>query len=559
MAQSVNIPWEKGMDYGSGINSLNGTIPGRAVNPGAISAPTNATGQAVYYNLTKITTLEELNHSIGISIEASGRYGLFSASGKFKYSNETKFNSQSTFLLVRCVVENAFTQCQDPQIRSEASELIRQGKSDVFQTRYGNGFVRGMQVGGEFFAVISITSSSKEEEKSIAASLEANYGVFAKIKGTLDDDTKSKMQKSEVRISTYQRGGSGDEQSFTGDIEKIMERLKVFPATVLHNPVPYEVQVADYTTLVLPDGPNLIDVENQKEALQDYTRIHLQLTSMRNDIEFVQRYPNYFVNPPTSDILNKWQESVTDQIDQLKKRASQCTNDIKECRFFPYKTPDGFIPLQRKESQQAVTVYEKEEYGGKSQELTEGEYDDESGSLFIGNDVISSIKVSGDLIIRLYEHFHCQGRFVDIKADTPNLGTHWKQKTSSAIVYKKGNVPVVRKALIFEDADYHGGFKVIEKGRSNILQPNDMLSSAFVPKGLILRLYEDASYRGDFLELTEDTSMVPEEWNDRASSVLLYEKGEDPRTAVEKALDGASTTAPILQGIGTPKYKKVRG
>jgi hypothetical protein len=350
--QSTNIPWTQGMNYGIGVNLLNGDIAGKAVDPGTITGPTQAGGQTTRYNLAIINSFEELCSSIGISVEASGHYGLFSASGKFSYAKESKFNSQATFLLARCVVENAFTQAEDAQIKTEASKLLEQGKTDLFQQRYGDGFVRGMQTGGEFFAVISVTSSSQEEQESIAASLQAKYGgLFASVQVdvNLDDKTKSKIARSELRVSTYQRGGSGDDQSLTADIEAVMARLKAFPTQVKNSPVPYDVQVANYNTLALPEGPNTIDIQAQKEALVDYERIHLKLLTLRNDIEFLQLHPNFFIDPPDNVILNQWQDFITNQINQVTRQASTCIDNPKDgCPILSLKLPDNFREVKRK-------------------------------------------------------------------------------------------------------------------------------------------------------------------------------------------------------------------
>jgi len=350
--QSTDIPWAQGMNYGMGVNLLNGSVAGKAVDPKTITAPTQAAGQTVRYNLALISSFEELYSSIGISVEASGHYGLFSASGKFNYAKESKFNSQSTFLLARCVVENAFTQAEDAQIKDEASELLKKGKTTLFQERYGNGFVRGMQTGGEFFAVISITSSSQEEQESLAASLQAKYGgIFASVEVDmkLDSETKSKAFRSELRVATYQRGGTGDEQSFTGDIESVMVRLKAFPLQVQNNPVPYEVQIANYNTLALPEGPNLNDIRAQKEALVDYERIHLKYLTLRNDIEFLQLHPDFFIAPPDTITLNQWQGFVTDEINKVTRQASKCIDDPKDgCPLLSFKLPDNFQQVKRK-------------------------------------------------------------------------------------------------------------------------------------------------------------------------------------------------------------------
>jgi hypothetical protein len=349
MEQSVNIPWVLGMDYGMGVNLLNGQVAGKGVEPGDLKGGEG--GQVVTYNMQLLNTMEELYSSIGISIESSGSYGLFSGDGKFKYSKEAKFNSQSTFLLARCVVQNPFTQAEEANIKLNAGELIKQGKTDVFQFRYGDGFVRGMLTGGEFFAVISITSSNRDEQNTIATSLQAKYGGFfasADVSASLDDQTKSKISKNEIRVSTYQRGGQGDQQGFTKDIEAVMARLQAFPSAVIHNPVPFEVQVANYQTLELPEGPNTIDIKAQKEALEDFARLHIKLMTVRNDIEFLQLHPDYFVNPPNPTTLNQWNEFISDQIRELKRQASKCVDSPKDgCGIFPLKLPDGFAMPER--------------------------------------------------------------------------------------------------------------------------------------------------------------------------------------------------------------------
>lgn len=350
--QSTNVPYANGMNYGMGVNLLNGAIPGKAIDAGEISGPTQAGGQTVTYNLALVKSFEDLYNSLGISVEASGHYGLFSASGKFSYAKESNFNSQATFLLARCVVQNAFTQAENAQVKPEAAELLRQGDVNKFKERYGDGFVRGMQTGGEFFAVISITSSTQEEQESLAASLQAKYGGFftsVDVSAKLDDNTKSKISRSELKVSTFQRGGTGDELSLTSDIESVMARLKAFPSHVEKNPVPYEVQVASYNTLALPDGPNPIDIQAQKDALMDYARIQVKLLSIRNDVEFVQLHPEFYLNPPPNSILNEWNDFITTQLNQLTRHASRCADSpVGGCQLFTLKLPDGFSMPERK-------------------------------------------------------------------------------------------------------------------------------------------------------------------------------------------------------------------
>lgn len=353
---SLDTPYVNGMNYGMGVNFLNGSIAGKAVDPGLPTPPTLAAGQTVRYTLNIINSFEDLYSSLGIAVDASGRFGLFSASAKFSFANESKFNSQSTFVLARCVVENAFTQVEGAHLApdSDGYNLLKQGKQDLFQERYGDGFVRGLQTGGEYFAIISVTSTTREEQESIAASLSAKYGgLFASVSvdANLDSQTKSKMSQSQIQVSTYQRGGLGDETSITADVEGVMARLKAFPAQVKNNPVPYSAQLARYLTIPLPDGPNPIDIENQREALQAYAGTRLQIQSLINDINFVQTHPDLFVAPPSAALLNTWQVFLSDELTRVTRQASTCSDHpVDGCPSIPFTLPPDYQPVQRKVS-----------------------------------------------------------------------------------------------------------------------------------------------------------------------------------------------------------------
>ncbi len=347
MADSIDIPYANGMDYGMGVNFRDGSIAGLAVDPGAPkAAPTGAGGQTVRYDLNIINTFDDLYKSLGIDVSAGGQYALFKASAKFDYASETKFNSQSTFVVAHCVVENAFAQIENARIveGSDAYDLLKAGNTTLFQQKYGDGFVRGLQTGGEFFAVISITSSTREEQESIAAKLSAQYGaLFAQVsvEFNFNDQMKSQTSKSEIHVSTYQRGGTGDQTSITSDVDAVMKRLAAFPAQVLANPVAYSAQLARYITIPLPAGPNPLDIEAQNQALREYAANQLLIRTKRNDLEFVQLHPDFFVSPPSEDDLNAWQTFFTTEESALLSQASRCSDDATMCPTAPVHRATG--------------------------------------------------------------------------------------------------------------------------------------------------------------------------------------------------------------------------
>ena len=79
----------------------------------------------------------------------------------------------------------------------------------------------------------------------------------------------------------------------------------------------------------------------------------------------------------------------------------------------------------------AVTIYEHANFQGRSQVLAAGRYDNALGQLTIGNDTLSSLTVPKGFVVRLYEHFRFQGRFIDIKQDTPVTSPFWINETAT--------------------------------------------------------------------------------------------------------------------------------
>jgi hypothetical protein len=350
MPQSVDLPFTQGMDFGMGVNLVEGGIAGKAVEVGPITAPTGASGLTVSYNMQLISTVEDLYDSIGVSVSAGGRYGLFSAHGKVQYAKEVKFNSQSTFLLARCFVEKAFEQCEDATLKPEAGDLLKRDK-EGFQERFGDGFVRGMLKGGEFHVVIALASISRSQQEEVAASLQAKYGgLFTEVDVDvqMDDKTKQEMSRTELNVTTFQRGGTGPETSFTKDVEDVMARLKAFPAIVEANPVSYGVQVASYTTLDLPEGPSPIAIEAQSDRLSEYAQVQVRLQSLRNDVEFMQLHRDFYKEPPALDRLNAWQEAFGSQLDKVTAQAVSCSRDpVGGCPAFSLQMPEDFARPER--------------------------------------------------------------------------------------------------------------------------------------------------------------------------------------------------------------------
>jgi hypothetical protein len=91
-----------------------------------------------------------------------------------------------------------------------------------------------------------------------------------------------------------------------------------------------------------------------------------------------------------------------------------------------------------------VTIYEDADFKGRSQVLEKGQYDNALGQISIGNDSLSSLKVTPGLIARLYEHTLFRGNFIDIQSDMKAIALPWNDRVSSIVVYNAGQQPNIK-------------------------------------------------------------------------------------------------------------------
>src|SRR4249920_1736674 len=93
-------------EIGMGFNSDTGKVVGTAL---LFDEPTKEPGQEALASATIVTTHESLMDSLDMSFEAEGRYAFSSGSLKAKFSKATTYNSVSTFVIARMVVQNQIT------------------------------------------------------------------------------------------------------------------------------------------------------------------------------------------------------------------------------------------------------------------------------------------------------------------------------------------------------------------------------------------------------------------------------------------------------------------
>ncbi|MFI6600264.1 hypothetical protein ACIBHX_28805 [Nonomuraea sp. NPDC050536] len=292
-------------EIGMGFNSDSGLAVGTALEGFTVSSDPVATGQTVTSTITIVSTHEELQETLGMSFEAQGRYGFFSASAKTTFSESSNYNSTSTFLVARVVVENALRRGRGFKVTGDAKALLDALRFDEFKRAFGDSFVRGLQTGGEFYAVIRITSVSVSHQTSLAATLQAEAnGLVASgsFKASFEEANKSAGTRSEYTATMFQKAGSGAQISPTVEIGEVISRFKQFPAIASDSSAAYEAEVVTYDTLPLP-VPTPEEQEAFLFALADARERKLGYIQTRNDLEFALRHPDFFRDPPSAEVL----------------------------------------------------------------------------------------------------------------------------------------------------------------------------------------------------------------------------------------------------------------
>lgn len=182
-----------------------------------------------------------------------------------------------------------------------------------------------------------------------------------------------------------------------------------------------------------------------------------------------------------------------------------------------------FTIFQLGESAEPVKLFRDCDFGGARTGLSIGRYTlADLQALGISNDDISSLKVSPGYRVTLYEHDSFQGFSAVRTEDQACLGDEWNDRVSSLVIE-----PTSHTAIAYRDCDYKGPALNLPIGRYTLADlqmmgvSNDDISSLRVQAGYRITLYEHDNFLGASTVRTDDQSCVGEEWNDRASSLVV--------------------------------------
>lgn len=351
------VPFTKGMKFGLGYDRLSGAVrPSPAVEGPSISSVQGGGGQDVKSSLTKITDVEALHKTLGVSVDAGGSYMGFSASAKTDYLNKCDFSSFSTYVVVQVSVENAIETIDSPVFTPDANQLLVLDNPKRFHERFGDSFISGIVRGGEYFAIYQISGTDQIERESVGVKVSAAFKAPLSPAGaSLDVDIQTAMTNSkshlEVQCFVSRQGAiSTVDQNFLD----IIKTAREFPISVAGDKAfPFSVLLQDYKGLKSPsDEFPFIDIEKRQQVLEDLARKRFEFLALRDDIKYILKNGDDFENTDGTPVdrgkLKADFDNVVDAINAMQTQASACTRDPDECEFTKFDTSKFDLPILKK-------------------------------------------------------------------------------------------------------------------------------------------------------------------------------------------------------------------
>jgi hypothetical protein len=333
----VKVVMRQGYDIGMGVAAASGSPMAKGA-VGEVTPPQIGTGGTGSFNFRRIDTTEELTSELGISADASGGVGLFSASASFDFAKKCQVRTTSLVVLISAEERFAFEQMDEPQLTPAAE---RDAGTARFAGKFGEYFVRGMDTGGRFVGVMRIDTKSAQSKQDVNFALSASYGL------TVDVEVQGKISnalsnaRAEVKAFTFNEGGrvttrptSTDPLELTRQMYKAMDE---WTTSVREDPHPYAVTLAPYVVALGPEPPNLADLEHQRDVLMRCAKLRTLTMDRLNLLDYMLS-PDHMaefaiIKPPAGPDLPALQASLSRDLDAIADAASFAIDKPKEARL----------------------------------------------------------------------------------------------------------------------------------------------------------------------------------------------------------------------------------
>jgi hypothetical protein len=346
--EQVEVPYQHGHDYGIGVNTASGKARGRGVQ-GERSAVEGAAGGSGGFQLSRVQSTSQLEDHLGISVEASGGVGLFSASARFGFARDCKVQQTSLVLLIKCTEQFGFEQLDEPALNDKATESA--GNPALFGERYGDAFVRGMETGSQFFGVIRVDTKTEDSRQKIDVAVGGSYAAFS-AEGSTNLSSHMKSEEASADVYVYYEGGRISKYPTTP--EELLAAANEWRATVKDLAKPYKVTLAPYVIADGPAPPNEAELQHQRDVLARCAKLRSQTLDKLNQLDYMldPRHQAEFPAPAGGGPdLNKLRSGLASDLDLVAEAASYALEHAKDA-----KEPESYVRDVKQQPDYVFTV-----------------------------------------------------------------------------------------------------------------------------------------------------------------------------------------------------------
>ena len=356
--KQVEVAFRKGYDIGMGVAAASGS-PMALGATGEVTPPQVATGGSGSFIFRRVETTEDLETELGISAQASGGVGLFSASGSFDFAKKCKIQSSSLAVVMSAEEHFAFQQMDSPALSPTAAELVRNGKVERFANQFGEYFVRGIDSGGRFVGVVRIDTRSQKSKQDVNAAFSANYGLTIDVDARLKISNALAAASAKVEAFVFHEGGRVTTRPTSSDpielLNQMYKAMDEWTASVRGEAEAYNVTLAPYAIALGPDPPNIADLEHQRDVLTRCARLRSLTLDKLNLLDYILSTDHMgefaIVKPPAGPDLAAIQAGLDRDLDVIAEAASFAIDHAGDARM-----PEDFMREVKHEPDFKLTV-----------------------------------------------------------------------------------------------------------------------------------------------------------------------------------------------------------
>lgn len=307
---TIVVPWKVGMELGRGYDSIRNQIKGKTDPSADLITYSVTQSQDIATSVGRVENESSLREMIGNDTDTTIGYGPVSVSASSKFSKESTYNAYSLYFLVKSRVINSPILLKNEITIGAAAKVLN--SSEFFNT-FGNFFVNGVITGGEFYALLEIATTSKEDKEKLEVSVgtsvtsgEASFNLTNKF-------TREVSSLAKTRNVTYFTAYTGTfgASAPMDTVEDITTFAKGFPASV--TPDKGETLYAIMTPYDNLSGFNQklsVDMMAIEEIKKNLVNVFTRAKYINDSINFALTHVNEFSD--TTSQLEKVQQQLTD-------------------------------------------------------------------------------------------------------------------------------------------------------------------------------------------------------------------------------------------------------